>query len=925
MQRWFVFEAALSSPTPSISVRLAANLQHIMIGTKVAHYVITSHLGTGGMGEVYQATDTKLERSVAIKFLSEGFSHDGERVARFQREARLLASLNQPNVAAIYGVEELNGRHFLIMELVPGDTLADRIGRGAIPLDEALPIAKQVAAAIEEAHEKGIVHRDLKPANIKITPDGTVKVLDFGLAKAYERESTDVSLSNSPTLSMGATNPGVIMGTAGYMAPEQARGKRVDKRADIWAFGVVFYEMLTGGQAFHGDDLTEILASVVMKDLDLGVVPPSVRRLLRKCLQKDPKKRLRDIGDVWDYMDEEEVAPQTPQPSRSIGGKLAYIVAAVALIAAVVAIWAPWRKLPPEPQLARFDIAPPETSTFDNALQLSPDGRQLAFVVRTGNMLQIWVRSMDTLKARPVVPRLQYPGPFWSPDNNSIVFQQDGHLKRVDIRGGQPKQLTDASSTSFGGGAESPVGTIVFGDRLGPLSKVSSLGGIAEPLTKLDEARGEYSHCFPSFLPDGKHFVYLRRATNVENTGIFIGSIDAKPEQQNSKVLIVTANSAIYTSAPDPRAATRGLGFLLFLSGDTLMSQPFDAEKLQLKGEPVPVAAGVASTNYAFGRFTASNSGSLAYIQSTASAGADTLLTWFGRDGKNLGTIGPPGNYQNLSISPDGSRVAAEKRDGAGGDIWLFDSTPGGKSDKFTFDSGIEETPIWSPDSKQVLYARGRDKLNMSLFLKPSNLAGDPVELFKASGYLFPNDWSRDGTIILSTAPQLLGNSFDIFSLAFDPAGKQKDLKLEPLIKTDQAEARGKLSPDGRWLAYESNATGRDEIYVRPFPPSPERTEQRKVSSGGGQMPLWNRNSKELFYKVPTGIVAVDVTLGNTLTLGQSKVLFVPPPSRNIGGGFNWDVYPDGSKFLMAVLPSTGVGSQPETITLVQNWTAGLK
>jgi serine/threonine protein kinase len=739
-----------------------------MIGNTLAHYQISSHLGSGGMGDVYQATDTKLGRSVAIKFLPEAFSHDAERVARFQREARVLASLNHPNIAGIHGLEEINGHHFLIMELVTGETLADRIARGAIPLDEALPIARQIAAALEEAHETGVIHRDLKPANIKVTADGKVKVLDFGLAKAYDETQSDAALTNSPTLmSMAATNAGVILGTAAYMSPEQARGKRVDKRTDIWAFGVVFYEMLTGRQAFQGEDLTETLASVVMKDLELNAAPPNVRRLLGKCLQKDPKKRLRDIGDAWDYMDNVEALPQPAQPVRPADRKLPYVAALAATIAAALAFWAPWREPTPEPQLARFEIAPPEKVTFNNVLLLSPDGKQLAFIANSAEGNQIWVRSLDTLKARPVAPWSQNPGPFWSPDSRFIVFQQDGKLKKVDIGGGPPVPLSDAPR-NFGGGAWSPNGTIVFGDRNGPLKRVSSAGGIAEPLTRLDQKRGEFAHGFPSFLPDGKHFVYLRQSTVPENNGVFVGSIDAKPEQQDSKPLVLTTNDAVYTPVPDPRQATRGLGFLLFLRDDTLMAQPFDAAALSLKGEPVPVANGIGTTIYGYGLFTASRSGGLAYTQGPPGVAAGTSqLTWFDRQGKSQGTIGLPGNYQSLSISPDGSRVAADMVAGMGRDIWLIDSVPGGKSDRFTFDTaGSEESPLWSADGKQILYAAGREKNNMALFLKPSNLGGDAVELYKTMGFMFPTDWSRDGkTVMLSVATSLSPQLMDIWYL----------------------------------------------------------------------------------------------------------------------------------------------------------------
>jgi eukaryotic-like serine/threonine-protein kinase len=556
----------------------------------IAHYCITSKLGEGGMGEVWRATDTKLGREVAIKVIPDALAQDSDQMARFKREAQVLASLNHPNIAAIYGVEE----RALVMELVEGPTLAERIAHGPVPLDEVLPIARQVAEALEYAHEKGIIHRDLKPANVKVTPEGRVKVLDFGLAKALSNEAASTDPASSPTLTMRATQAGVIMGTAAYMSPEQAKGKPVDRRADIWSFGVVLAEMLTGRQMYRGETVSDILAAVLMKDPDWSGLPaatPSVmRRLLRRCQEKDPQRRLRDIGEARIAIEEalagapaEDGAPAGAMANRNrmlpwaIAGALTLALAALAFVY--------FRQTPPPaPEVVRFQIPPPDKTDLGDVLYpsvpvVSPDGRQVAFFARGAEgRYQIWIRSLQAIEARPLPGTEGTPGApagalAWSPDNRSLAFitgpSNTLDLKRIEVSGGPPQTLVSLAYSGPPACAWSREDVILFNAGNG-LARVSASGGASSTVTTLDIARGELRHNFPSFLPDGRHFVYVRPATRPENSGVYVGSLDAKPEQQSLRRLLAAESSAVYASSPDA-----GMGHLLFLRGGTLLAQPF--------------------------------------------------------------------------------------------------------------------------------------------------------------------------------------------------------------------------------------------------------------------------------------------------------------------------------------------------------------
>jgi Tol biopolymer transport system component len=714
---------------------------------------------------------------------------------------------------------------------------------------------------------------------------------------------------------MAATQAGMILGTAGYMSPEQARGKPVDKRADIWAFGVVLYEMLTGQRLFEGEDVVETLAAVVHKEPDWKLAPARVQGVLQRCLVKDPKKRLRDISGVGLLLEQGE--PKKSRGSNRILLWAGWAAAAVAIAAAVL-VWAPWRT-PAVPELVRFQVPAPEKATFQNAPPvLSPDGKKLAFIVNTGTTM-VWVRSLDTLEARPL------PGTegaaaalFWSPDSRSIAYWNPPapfKLKRVEVAGGPPQTLCETPADPSSG-AWSPDGVIIFHNR--GLLRVPAGGGDCTPLTTLDTARGDSGHRFPSFLPDGRHFVYLREAGKPENTGIYVGSLDAKPEQQSSKRVLATDGPAIY--APVPGSKT---GYLLFRREGTLMAQPFDHGRLELAGDAVPAAEQVGGGNAATGGyFSASATGALAYRNGAAGGAGNLQLTIFDRQGKVAGTAGELGNYTEPAFSPDGTQVAFVRFDNTTvgtGDIWLHEFARG-TTTRFTFDPAQDRLPVWSPDGKQIIFSSERDG-GRNLYRKVATGAGTEELVFKSNEPKQPTDWSRDGRFLLFTNTDPKTND-DIWVLPLGQA-VSPSAKPEVFLKTEFREAQAKFSPNGRFVAYTSDSSGTPEVYVQPFPnPSGGKW---MISKGGGQQPHWRGDGKELFYRVGGGagatLMAVDITLAPAFKAGIPKMLFQSPV-----GNTTWDVTADGQKFVRAVQPTAAAsGAPPEPITVVLNWAAGLK
>jgi serine/threonine protein kinase/Tol biopolymer transport system component len=892
----------------------------IRSGTKVGSYEVLAKIGEGGMGEVYQAHDTKLGRDVAVKVLPEAVAHDAERLSRFQREAKMLAALNHPNIATIYGLEQSGGTSCLVMELVPGDTLQERIQRdGPVPLEEALAIAKQIGDALEAAHDKGIIHRDLKPANVKVTPDGKVKVLDFGLAKAFSDDASAVDISNSPTLSRAATMQGMILGTAAYMSPEQARGRAVDKRTDIWAYGVVVYEMLTGKRLFTGEDVTETLASVVKDKPDLSLVPVKVRRLLERCLEKNPKNRLRDIGDSELLLqDAPEAAPVAVSNAAAVpvwtsakaawGAALLFLVAAAAL---------GWLQLRPKPAVVappiRFELAPQGNGTI-SFLALSPDGSKLAMIVQGGDAQpSIWVRSMDSVAVRKLAGTDGAGSLAWSPNGQYLAFGRGGKINKVDVTGGTPETICATTGTLYGI-AWNKADVLIFASG-STMHRVSASGGDVTDLTQLDTKREDIGVGGPSFLSDGQHFLYLLVA-NPKYTGIYVGSIDKKPAEQDTQRIAEADSIPVYVPG-----AESGQGNMLFLRGDTLMARPLDEKRLQFTSEAMHVADSVGTIGAFLGMFSVSANGVLA----TGMGGTGNRnLDWYDRQGKVVSHVGDSQRRDEMALSPDSTRVAEGRIDGQGiWGVWVLDMARG-ISSRFTFDATGAGNGIWSPDGNQIAYAGGGGQ-SSDIFRKASNGATKEEVLYHSDTPMTPLDWSPDGRWILYMV-RGKDTGFDVWALpdASGPAGAER--KPIPYLVTPFNEGQAKFSPDGKWVAYSSNESGTVEVYVRPFPASSEG--KWLISNGGGTQPSWRPDGKEIFYIAPGGtLTSAEVKAnGVSFEVGAPKTLFRTGILGGNGGGptiaWRYAVSKDGQRFLINAAPEE-VASAP--ITIDTNWTAELK
>ena len=884
------------------------------------------------MGEVYRARDSKLNRNVALKVLPDKFAREADRMERFGREAKVLASLNHPNIASIYGLEDSGGTRALVMELVEGPTLADRIRQGPIPIEEALRIAKQIAEALEYAHEHGIVHRDLKPANIKVAGDDTVKVLDFGLAKALEGDAASMDIATSPTLSRMATEAGVLLGTAAYMSPEQAKAKPVDRRTDIWAFGCVLYEMLTGKMAFRGETTTDTLAAVIKEEPNWSLLPTRtpmrVRVLLQRCLQKDPKQRLQAIGDA--RISIEEVLGGAPDVSFAGAGAkqpakkwvVWSAVGAGCLLALAAAIFAflYFHQKAPAAQAMRFEIPLPEKFSPNVGISLSPDGRKLAFIgAGADGQSRLWVRSIDALESQP----LQGTDgamllPFWSPDSRFIAFRTGGSLKKIESSGGPPVTLCDALAV---GGGWNLGDKVIFGTGSGVM-QVSAAGGAASPIITGGEAIG------PSLLPDGRHFVYFREG-GPEGSGIYVGSVDTKPEQQSPKRVLADVSLVVYAPSSDEAA-----GYLLFVRGatafgssGTLMAQPFDSRRLELTGEAVPIAERVSNVS-----FSASATDALVYLAATsAMATAGTRgniqgqLTWFDRTGRIIGVVGDPGVYRTLALSPDGKRVAFERADPqnpANRNIWLYDFARG-VTTRFTFDSGWDSYPAWSPDGSRIAFGSDRGEY-FDLYQKTSNLAGEDELLLKTDNHKAPTSWSPDGRFLLYFNPVPPSHLW-----VLPLGGAAADRKPVLVEHSEFNEAVARFSPNGRWIAYSSDESGKNQIYVRPFDAAALGTSSSgaapstgkwMVSKDGGSAPLWSYDGRELFYMGADGnLMAVDVSTSGVFQAGVPKALFKVP-----AGVVFFDVSADGKRFLV-VAPTAASATPPPKFTVVLNWQSLLK
>jgi Tol biopolymer transport system component len=874
----------------------------LSIGTKLGSVEVLAVIGRGGMGEVYRARDTKLKRDVAIKTLPDEFSHDADRLSRFQREAEVLASLNHPNIAAIYDLQEAEGARFLVLELVEGETLADRIARGPIPIDEALQIAKNICEALEAAHEKSIVHRDLKPANVKITPDGKVKVLDFGLAKGMSGTATATTLSNSPTLVSGSMG-GAIIGTAAYMSPEQARGMTVDRRTDIFAFGCVLYEMLTGQQAFQGGTVSDILAAVLKMEPDWNRFPHdtpiAIRRLLRRCMQKEHSRRMKYAEDVRIEIEEVRTeSERVDQPadlmvSRS-GGRLGWMAAALsAVIMVAVILAAPYFRAPAELREMRTEIVTPAT-TDPISFAISPNGRRLVFVAAGQEQPQLWLRQLDATVPQQLAGTEGARQPFWSPDSQSVGFFAGGKLKRIDIAGGPPQTLADAAPGW--GGSWSSDNLILFASTINsPLLRVPASGGEAEPLTLSAKIVNQYyGYRLAQFLPDGRQFLFYVQGTE-DTRGIYLGSLDsAEPTR---------------LTAADSGGAYMPPGWLLFMRQGTLVARRFDLARRELHGDAVTMADSIGlDSNGNVGAFSVSATGLVAYRTGAVSR---SQLTWFDRTGKTLGTFGvvDDNNLQYPELSPDGRRVAVRRTVQNNQDIYLLDAVG---PTRFTFTASGEQYQAWSPDGNWIAFGSNRKGV-YDLYKKPSS-GGNEELLVESPQVKNLDDWSPDGRSILYSSEDPKSGR-DLWVLPLDRDGKPG--KPIEFLKTNFQEHRGRFSPDGQWVAYVSDQSGQPDIWVRPFPPGPGGEWQ--VSVGGGVQPRWRRDGKELYYIAPDGrLMAVPVMIkGAVFERGAPVPLFgTRIAGTNAYTRQQYDVAADG-RFLFDVTTEDGATSP---ITLLQNW-----
>jgi serine/threonine protein kinase len=842
-------------------------------GFRLGPYEILAPIGAGGMGEVYKARDTRLGRDVALKISNEAFSE------RFEREARSIAALNHPNLCHLYDV----GPNYLVMELIDGEPL-----RGPLPLDTALDYARQIADALDAAHEKGIVHRDLKPGNILVTASGVVKVLDFGLAKTAD--SPAANPENSPTITISPTRAGMILGTAPYMAPEQARGKTVDKRADIWAFGCVLCELLTGRRAFTGETVSDILAAVLKSEPDLSTVPPQVRRLLKRCLEKDPTKRLRDIGDAWDLLDKVIQAPPAAPPPAKPRWRWPAAAAVCALTAAALALLY-FRKAPPASPVVRTTMLPPENASLDaRTVSVSPDGRRIAFSAESSDgKTQLWIRPLDSLTAQPLAGTEGATYTFWSPGGNSVGFMANGKLNRIDAAGGPVLTLADVPSGLNGASASwSPKGYIVFNGADHALHKIPAAGGPGAIATTL--AKDELFHRWPSFLPDGVHFLFMASVKGPRKR-IRLGSLDSS----GSVVLLEADSNAIYSS-----------GYLLFARGEsTLMARPFDLQHLALTGDARPVAEGLGvGLVTGIATFSASPTGLLAYGSAQYSQNS---LTWLDRKGKVLATIGEPGSIQAVTLSPSGKTIAVLKEDNLSMNDWLIDAGRG-VAQRFTSTGGDQEM-IFSPDGATAFFSSNQNG-HFDIYRKPVNLSGGEELIYADGENNRVNSISPDGKFLLI---QRQGRLWALPN-PLGPPGKAKPYRFPG---TEFSEDSGQFSPDGRWVAYESNESGRTEIYVAPFPSPGGR---RRISADGGRLPRWRRDGKEIFYVAANQMLtATEISVNNgVLEAGPTHELFAhryePSPY------FSYDVAADGRILALEAKQDVRRG-----LTLVQNWAAGLE
>jgi eukaryotic-like serine/threonine-protein kinase len=889
-------------------------------GTKLGRYEIRSQIGAGGMGEVYRARDTELGRDVAVKVLPTTFSTDTDRLHRFQQEACAAGALNHPNILIVHDIGTTDGSPYVVSELLEGETLRTRISGTPLAQRRAIDYALQIANGLAAAHEKGIIHRDLKPDNIFITNNGRAKILDFGLAKLTQLDGNQ-SQTEIPTRRVD-TDPGVVMGTVGYMSPEQLKARPVDQRSDIFSFGAILYEMLSGRRAFHGESSAETMSAILKEDPpDLSdtnkTVSPALERLVNHCLEKNPEARFHSARDLTFAL--EALSGSSPGattetvPVQSVARAkwhqlLPWIVAGFAILLAIFALASPYFRRAPEaaaPETVRLLITLPEKAIMIGPPVISPDGRRVVYRLRTEDDKELlWLRPLGSIDAQPLNGTQGGVQPFWSPDGRYIGFFADGKLKKIDTAGGPAQVLCDASNGRSGTWNRS--GLIVFARGLGEgLYRVSENGGPFVPVTEIDRTRKEVEHSWPVFLPDGQHFLYFARSAQDDESAIYVRSLDSKLTKH-----LLRAHSSVAYSPP---------GYLLFVREATLMGQRFDVEKLELQGEQFPVVENMVR-NPVNGRamFSVSEDGVLVHRIGGVS---NNQLIWFDRAGKQLEAITTPGSYNAPSLSPDESRVALSRADqtSPGSDIWLFELTRLGAQLRFTSDHASDRTPTWSPNGSHIVFASTREGLT-NLYKKPVAEGGAEEALLTAGESRLSPDWSPDGQFILYGQLNS-GTNWDLMFVSL--SGERK---TQPYLQSEFVEIHGRFSPNGRWVAYSSNETGQFQVYVQSFSPIGGK---RVISMVGGSQPRWRGDGRELYYFTPDRkLMAVEVNGDSeTFQVGASRALFeIRLGGAGIDLGFPGSGYytatRDGKRFLVASAPEE---QELQQVVVVLNWTADLK
>jgi serine/threonine protein kinase/Tol biopolymer transport system component len=901
----------------------------LAVGTRLGPYEVTALLGAGGMGEVYRARDTRLERTVAIKILPAMFSTDSDRLRRFEHEAQAAAALNHAHILAVYDVGTHDGQPYIVSELLEGETLRARLEPGPLPVRKAIDYTVQIAHGLAVAHARGIVHRDLKPDNIFIDASGHVKILDFGLAKLTEREAALAGASVLPTHAPD-TQPGVVLGTIGYMSPEQVRGQTADHRADIFALGTVLYEMLSGQRAFRRDTAIDTMTAILKEDPpDLPIadrkIPPGLVRIVDRCLEKNALNRFQSAGDLAFALEaltspseETRVASGeigSPRTSARLAWTVAVVLSVIALAAGGVATTQYYNREQTVAPTLRFLIAPPKGSRLSlqtrpgapTPIVIAPDGRNIALVARSANGTDaIWIQPLNALTAHVLPGTEGASSVFWAPDSRTLGFFADNKLKKVDTAGAPPTTICEARGAA--GGTWSRDGVIVFNLGVSNLKKVSAFGGIPTDATKLQP--GESAHFRPWLLPDGRHVLYTGYSGSGTSLPFYVGSIDSA-----DRVRLGESNSTnvIYSQ-----------GHVLFVRDSTLLAQPFDLRRLATIGEAVPVAENIQSQGAEppQGVFSASENGVLAY-QSKAEIGLSSL-TWVSRQGKLLTTVGDPAPYTEIALSPDEKRIAVVL---SGGDMWTVDLARGGLRTRFTFDQGLHLLPIWSPDGDQILYTRSNGPVAGS-FQKPANNTGVEKPVLPVSGIAAINDISADGRYMLfMTTGQRRPTDSDVW------VWRVGDPKSTPLLTTTFDESYARFSPDGRWIAYVSSESGQNEVYVVPFVAGGPNSApaigpgKSQVSTGGGTLPRWRRDGKEIFYYDQMGGQLMSVVVNGqkgAFEVGATQPLFSVHPAGGASGfgtlqRLFYDISHDGQRVLVNAEPS--LSERPPTpVTVVFNW-----